>query len=522
MTPDFARRTYREIVEHMLAALSREGVLTDTAPGSVTRTLVEATAREFAEVHARMSAVYEAGFLDTATGAALDQLVALLGLTRLPGETEIAELRLGRDSRVSARVIIPAGTVVTIDRHAGGRVSYAVLDEDELRVGEASLVLTLRALPDPQDPQADRSITADDVALGNAALVQPIAGIAGLTLEGPSLRLGTAESDDALRKRARMAIAAAGGGTEKALEQALMEVEGVEGVRLRDAGDPVEGSAAVLGPGELEVILDGKPQLLEQNRARIEAAIARAKGPGIVARLARTQAVTLSGTLVIRPAGAALSAADARALAQACEALLTQSVAALEIGEGLQWNRLLAKLMNIPDLGDVLIGASRFVTTLGAVRREAPPGDLAVEKTQRLVPGTGAERLEVLFEDRPLLRVSVQVVADVERPGDALADQFEAEVTALLIAYLGSVETDRPDATLTHAGLLGALGGSGGVATFPGQITAASVSFTVLDTAEGAAPVLRADGPTTLTLGQNAVLRSDTPAVRIAWKEPAE
>lgn len=520
MTPDFARRSYQEIVEHLLGTLSRQGVLTDTAPGSVTRTLVEATAREFAEVYARMNAVYEAGFLDTATGASLDQLVALIGLTRLSGETDIVEIRLSRDTRVSARVIIPAGAVVTIDRQAGGRVSYAVLDEDELRAGEASLVVTLRALPNPESPDADLALTPDDVALNSATLVQPIAGIAGLSLEGPSLRLGTNETDDALRKRARMAIAAAGGGTEKALEQALMEVEGVEGVRLRDAGDPVDGGV-VLSPGEIEVILDGKPQILEQNRAQIEQAIARAKGPGIVARLSRTQAVELSGTLVIRPASPTLSAADALALIRACETLMAQTVDALEIGEGLQWNRLLARLMGIENLGDVVVAASTFVTTLGAVSTSAPPGDLSVEKTQRLVPGTGAGRFEITLEDRPQVLVSVALAADMERPAEQLVDQLQAELTSVLIAYLETVDTARPDAALTHAGLLGALKGASGVTTFPEQITAEAVSFTVLNTAEGAAPVLSNAGTSSVALGQNALLRSADPAARITWKDPA-
>ncbi len=518
MTPDFARRSYQEIVEHLLGTLSRGGVLTDTAPGSVTRTLVEATAREFAELYARMNAVYEAGFLDTATGASLDQLVALIGLTRLSGETDIVELRLSRDTRVSARVIIPAGAVVTIDRASGPRVSYAVLDGDELRAGESSLVVTLRALPDPEAPEADLSISDDDVALSSATLVQPIAGIAGLAVEGPSLRLGTNESDAALRERARMAIASAGGGTEKALEQALMDVDGVEGVRLRDAGDPLEGGA-VLKPGEIEVILDGKPQVLEQNRAQIEQAIARAKGPGIVARLGRTQSVTLGGKLVIRPASETLPGAEVLKLVRDCEALMTETVAALEIGEGLTWNRLLASLMGIENVGDVLVAKSRFVTTAGTVTVEAAPGDLSVETTQRLVPGAGPDALEVLLENRPQVRVSVTVDADIETPGDALSDTFHAELTQLLIAYLDTVDTTRPNAALTHAGLFAALSGASGVASFPGQITQETVRFKVQDQAEGAAPVLTADGTTSVALGQNALLRSADPAATVLWKE---
>jgi hypothetical protein len=96
---------------------------------------------------------------------------------------------------------------------------------------------------------------------------------------------------------------------------------------------------------------------------------------------------------------------------------------------------------------------------------------------------------------------------------------FQAELTQLLISYLETVDTTRPDAALTHAGLLEALSGAAGVASFPAQITADTVSFTVRDEAEGAAPVLTAGGTTSVALEQNAILRSADPAATVLWKE---
>jgi len=57
-------------------------LLSDRNPGSVTRLLAESFAREFAVLSRQLEAVYRAGFLDTATGRDLDQLVAILGLNR--------------------------------------------------------------------------------------------------------------------------------------------------------------------------------------------------------------------------------------------------------------------------------------------------------------------------------------------------------------------------------------------------------------------------------------------------------
>ena len=57
-------------------------VLTDKSPGSVTRLLAESIGREFAVISGQLEKVYQAAFIDTATGRDLDNLVALIGLKR--------------------------------------------------------------------------------------------------------------------------------------------------------------------------------------------------------------------------------------------------------------------------------------------------------------------------------------------------------------------------------------------------------------------------------------------------------
>ena len=516
MTPDFARRSYQEIVAHLLDELTAQGVLTDTAPGSVTRTLVEATSREFAELYARMNAVYEAGFLDTATGGSLDQLVALIGLTRLSGETDIVEIRLFRDTRVSARVVIPAGAKIVVDRPGRGRVTYAVLDSDELRAGEDALVVALRALPQPDEPDLELDINADDVAAGIASFVSPIAGIGGLAIEGPSVALGTNETDVQLRDRARIAIASAGGGTEKALEQALLEVEGVNGVRLRDAGDPVEG--VTLRPGEIEVILDGDQAQIAANASLIEQAIARAKGPGIVARLGATTSVHLGGTLMIQPASATLSPAQSLKLVQDCEAVMLDAVTALEIGASLTWNRVLADLMAVENLGDVLVAQSSF-KLIGRDPAELPLGNITMQEFERLVPAKDGDALAVLLEDQPSVVVSVTVQGSITAPDGPVADTFTAEVTRGVMAYLETLDTSVIEASLTHAGLLAVLQGAEGVVTLPEQITADSITITAVHQHEGSVVTLTAAGRTEVTLAKKTVLRAaETPALPV-WVE---
>ena len=75
--------------------------LTDLQVGSVLRTLAESVALEIARLYAQLDAVYDAAFIDTATGSALDQVVALLGIARIRGN------RASTDGALHARAAEP-------------------------------------------------------------------------------------------------------------------------------------------------------------------------------------------------------------------------------------------------------------------------------------------------------------------------------------------------------------------------------------------------------------------------------
>ena len=57
------------------SGLAESTQLEDLRPGSVTRTLAEAFARELAEVYERLGETSESAFLDSATGESLERLV---------------------------------------------------------------------------------------------------------------------------------------------------------------------------------------------------------------------------------------------------------------------------------------------------------------------------------------------------------------------------------------------------------------------------------------------------------------
>ena len=70
--------SFAGVVERLLGFAGRSG----DAVGGVARTLLEAVARELAIFYATLDAAHRSGFLDTAEGIALDNVVAILGVRR--------------------------------------------------------------------------------------------------------------------------------------------------------------------------------------------------------------------------------------------------------------------------------------------------------------------------------------------------------------------------------------------------------------------------------------------------------
>ena len=78
--PQFLKKNHATIVRDLLADLADpvggRVALTDATEGSVVRTLVEAFAHALTIAYEQIGAVYRLGYLETAEGRALDQVVA--------------------------------------------------------------------------------------------------------------------------------------------------------------------------------------------------------------------------------------------------------------------------------------------------------------------------------------------------------------------------------------------------------------------------------------------------------------
>ena len=94
--------TYRE----------RPAGLTDFNPGSVVGTLVRAVARELKLLYEQMDQAYRRAFIDEASGAGLDNVVALLGVTRNPAIKAQGEVTFFLKAATTRNILVRAGTRV--------------------------------------------------------------------------------------------------------------------------------------------------------------------------------------------------------------------------------------------------------------------------------------------------------------------------------------------------------------------------------------------------------------------------
>src|SRR5574343_2038909 len=100
------------LIRDIRSGLGGRPALTDANEGSVVRTLVEAFARELAVCYEQLDSVYRNAYLDSASGPALDNVVALLGLERQRGGHLEGTAVFSRGQPAPEDIHIPLGTLV--------------------------------------------------------------------------------------------------------------------------------------------------------------------------------------------------------------------------------------------------------------------------------------------------------------------------------------------------------------------------------------------------------------------------
>jgi uncharacterized phage protein gp47/JayE len=256
--------------------------LTDRNPGSVTTTLGEAFAREFAVVHKQMQMIYESAFVDLATGTSLDHVAALLSLTRKDAKFAGGEVFFRRSTPAEGDIAVPAGTLVSTDQGQ----NFETTDKRTLRKGQLSVVASIRAQVEGPAGRAEAG------AIKN--INRPIFGIESVNNEGPTFFATEKETDEELRRRIKGTLERAGKSTLNAIKFSLIE----EIPGINDGNVQVSETAAV--PGQVEVKFGLGSTVDPDLVRRIEESIftARPAGVRVVHNLpTRTESPTASTTI---------------------------------------------------------------------------------------------------------------------------------------------------------------------------------------------------------------------------------
>src|SRR5262249_21431863 len=157
----------------------------------------------------QMELVYQSGFVDTAQGSALDQVVALLGIDRVLAGRNSATLEFRRAAGTRGDIFIPALTrVLTTD----GAIEYETTAAVTLVDGQTAVKVAARDTVDANDP----------VPAGALVLIaKTISGIDSVSNLEPSTVAANDEADTDLRTRAKSFLHGSERGTLSAIKQAI-------------------------------------------------------------------------------------------------------------------------------------------------------------------------------------------------------------------------------------------------------------------------------------------------------------
>jgi uncharacterized phage protein gp47/JayE len=334
----FRRKSRRPIpgstlVVNYYPVQTRPVPLTDLNVGSVTRTVLETMAVELALTYQQLRRVYRSAFLSTAEGDSLDQVVALIGVSRLPANQPIVTLRFTRRPDVPGRLAIPAGTAVT--DLTGTR--YLTTVELVLEPGEAG-----REVLAAGESPATKIVDAGALDRMEVA----VAGVSTVTNPQPSRAPASPETDDDLRRRAAGAFHGVVRGTTDALTFAVRSVAGVGAVKLTEAPNGVPGEV-LLDVAYADPSADVKAAValaVEEFRpAGVQVLINEAARLQVAVRVALTLAAPLTG------------ATDLLRLQSGVEQRLAEHLTSIAPGGTARRTRLASIVLTDPEIADAEI-----------------------------------------------------------------------------------------------------------------------------------------------------------------------
>jgi uncharacterized phage protein gp47/JayE len=439
--------------------------LTDRNPGSIVRTLAESFAREYAVLSRQLESVYQAAFLDTASGRDLDQVASLVGVGRRTRAAATGDLVFSRSTPAPADIVIPAGA--RISSAEVPPLTVETTDERTLRAGSLSVAVPVAALVDG---------AAGAARAGSLSVIhRPILGITAVINPSDLGFAGVVEADEALRRRVSRALETGGAATVGAIVGALTGIAGIRAQDVLVAEDHVGAPGTITitvaadldaahARAALEAIHSVRPagvRVIHNLVVPEEALIGIGPGAGMNPAVTSIATSTVGDEvwfdiglkIVVTPAGASLDSAQKDALGAAVLAALAGAVDELGIGEVVVYNRLVAAVMAVEGVLDVSFELFPWTPAMADADRRGRV-NLMTPATRRPRLGEGGTELVM----RGAL-VALDLSFLVERQGLYAAREAGAELGRIrgdLLARLG-VALAGASGSITPAAIKGLL-----------------------------------------------------------------
>lgn len=333
----FTRR-YEDLIESLQGQILPSG-LNDFSEGSVVSTLVRAFTRELKLLYDQMDEAYRRAFIDVATGYALDNVVALLGIERNPATPATGSVMFTFRSTNQALTMPAKGTRIADEQ---GRVF--VTTEDAVLVDNADdeeKTVTATAPIEARDAGPEGNVRRNTITI----MPTPPPGVNEVTNPEPTAGGQSPESDDSLRERAKNALNRSGNATLTAIEFAIREIDTVQDVDVLD-----HSRDDTIPLGQVRVRYSGG------DRTEVQQVIDRTRAAGILVHLDEIIEVSISGTFYVIPE----PDSDPEAASSFLQAVQA-AIASLGIGDALSVRRLnaLAYQFNFADVAEALLNHNR-------------------------------------------------------------------------------------------------------------------------------------------------------------------
>ena len=339
----FEPKKFEEIYTNMVQK-SQEKVptLTDFQVGSVIRTMYESFAYEIGILYEQLNQVYLSAFIDSAEGSQLEMLVALLGIQR--GLPDFAEGTVTFQRDLGTDIIeIPVGTLVTTeDSEKSPKKAYTTIESQIFPANSKTLDVKIQAV-EPGEEQVTKEETINIMPL-------PVTGIKSVINKSPIQFTGKkTETDEELRKRAKIALISSGKASNIALENALLSQPSVKEVKLIERFNEPDKKY-----GLVDIFVDGVDFSNETKVQSLKNQIDKVRAAGVFVRLQSAIPVPIDAVfkIEINP-GIKISEMERKTIEKSVEESIIAYISQIKMGQPLLFSQLTRQILSVTNIYNI-------------------------------------------------------------------------------------------------------------------------------------------------------------------------